>query len=117
MSLGHKSSALHGVLRLGGEKAEPWYSPSNAEGEERPSAEQKVRGGTGKPGLQVGPRQKETKRQANGDGMGAGAGDSGSWAEVLHTTLLRAGQARREVSKLQAPPFRCCTNALCIQGS
>ena len=82
-----------------GRSQNPGYSASNAEGEERPSVEQKARGGTGEPGLQGGPRQtegwslKQKKHQADGDRTGAGAGDSGTWAEVLYATLLWAGQA------------------------
>lgn len=71
-----------------GRSQNPGYSASNAKGEERPSVEQKARGGTGEPGLQGGPRQtegwslKQKKHQADGDRTGAGAGDSGNWAEV-----------------------------------
>lgn len=77
----------------------------------------KAGGGTGKQGLQVGPRKtggwslKRVKHKANGERGGAGAG-----ADVLHTTRFRAGQARGEAYKLQVPPSRACTNSLCIHS-
>lgn len=112
--------AVHEVRR---EKVQLWAQSKKCQGRrEDPAVMWKAGGGTGKQGLQVGPRKtggwslKWVKHKTNAERGGAGAGAPESRADVLHTTRLRAGQARGEAYKLQVPPSRACTNSLCIHS-